>query len=731
MSNFFKVASVPTDAYTNSNLVYFNTRDIGMVGSRVLIAGFPFNTRGDDAVAPGTIAMNGIQRKCCGVRTATGDAVEIPIGGYRPPAPSAIVSMTVEMEYVVASKKGGSLDVQLVAKFFDNMFAGQMFKAEQTIACVLDASSKYIARVVSVQAVDKTGAELDMAEFVGGETTVLVAAKERCEITLVNQRDVDVDAAAPQLIQKFDLENLGIGGLRAQFGQVFRRAFASRIMPPSVVKRLGIPHVKGVLLYGPPGTGKTLIARKIGEILNTRPPKIIGGPELLDKFVGGTEANVRKLFADAEADQAAKGDQSPLHLIIFDEFDSICKQRGSVRDSTGVADNVVNQLLSKIDGVNTLNNVLLIGMTNRKDLIDDAILRPGRFEVHVEIGLPDEDGRAEVFRIHTKSMRDNGSLDDHIDYAELAKNSKNFSGAEIAGVVRSATSYALERHVDFENPTHAIDASDLKITMQDFRAALNEVKPAFGAAKDECDTMMRSGIVSYGPAWDYSVQQALSFIEHIANEKSKLNLLSVLFEGPVGSGKSAFAAHVALSSNFPFVKLISNDTLVAYGESQKANIIRKAFEDAYKSKLSVIVLDDIERLVEYSHLGGRYSNLLLQTLLVLIKRQPPAGHKLIVLGTTSLSDVMESLELASVFSTTLHVTEVDRQQVPLVAANMGMNFATPSDAGLIVSRLTGSIPIKKLLLVLEMANDEAKGISEGSFRTAMENVLPDKYESYQ
>jgi len=143
-----------------------------------------------------------------------------------------------------------------------------------------------------------------------------------------------------------------------------------------------------MLLHGPPGTGKTLIARKIAGALNCEEPKICNGPEIFDKYVGVAEENVRKLFADAEAEQAEKGDQSGLHVIIFDEFDSICRARGS-RNDTGVADNVVNQLLSKMDGVESLNNILLIGMTNRKDLIDEAILRPGRMEIHLEIGLPD------------------------------------------------------------------------------------------------------------------------------------------------------------------------------------------------------------------------------------------------------------------------------------------------------------------------------------------------------
>ena len=149
-----------------------------------------------------------------------------------------------------------------------------------------------------------------------------------------------------------------------------------------------------MLLHGPPGTGKTLIARKIAGALNCEEPKICNGPEIFDKYVGGSEQKVRELFADAEAEQAEKGDESGLHVIIFDEIDAICRARGSRgSDSTGVGENVVNQLLSKMDGVESLNNILIIGMTNRKDMIDEAILRPGRMEIHLEIGLPDQHGR--------------------------------------------------------------------------------------------------------------------------------------------------------------------------------------------------------------------------------------------------------------------------------------------------------------------------------------------------
>ena len=133
-------------------------------------------------------------------------------------------------------------------------------------------------------------------------------------------------SANPSLFRHdFNFETLGIGGLDKEFSAIFRRAFASRVFPSSVVKKLGIQHVKGVLLYGPPGTGKTLMARQIGKMLNAREPKIVNGPEILNKYVGQSEENIRNLFKDAEIEYRERGDDSDLHIIIFDELDAICR----------------------------------------------------------------------------------------------------------------------------------------------------------------------------------------------------------------------------------------------------------------------------------------------------------------------------------------------------------------------------------------------------------------------
>lgn len=122
-----------------------------------------------------------------------------------------------------------------------------------------------------------------------------------------------------------DIEALGIGGCNEQFGEIFRRAFVPRLLPPAMIKLYGMKLVKGIILYGPPGTGKTLIARKIGEVLDAKNIKLVSGPEVLNQFVGGSEENVRKLFIEAEKEYELKGEDSDLHLIILDELDAICR----------------------------------------------------------------------------------------------------------------------------------------------------------------------------------------------------------------------------------------------------------------------------------------------------------------------------------------------------------------------------------------------------------------------
>jgi len=151
-----------------------------------------------------------------------------------------------------------------------------------------------------------------------------------------------------------------------------------------------------------------------------------------------------------------------------------------------------------MDGVDQLNNILIIGMTNRLDMIDEALLRPGRLEVHMEISLPDEHGRYQILNIHTAKMRKNGVMDRDVDLNELAKLTKNFSGAEIGGLVKSATSFAFNRHVKVGTMAGiSDDVENLRVNLEDFSNALGEVHPAFGVSEEELAQVVQNGIIHY------------------------------------------------------------------------------------------------------------------------------------------------------------------------------------------------------------------------------------------
>ncbi|PIO69711.1 ATPase, AAA family, partial [Teladorsagia circumcincta] len=452
----------------------------------------------------------------------------------------------------------------------------------------------------------------------------------------------------------WDFQKMGIGGLDKEFSGIFRRAFASRVFPPEFIEQLGMKHVRGILLFGPPGTGKTLMARQIGKMLNAREPKIVNGPQILDKYVGESESNVRKLFADAEEEWRRCGSNSGLHIIIFDEIDAICKQRGSMAGSSSVHDTVVNQLLSKMDGVEQLNNILVIGMTNRKDMIDEALLRPGRLEVQMEVSLPDEFGRLQILRIHTSRMREYKKLDPEVNLEELAKRTKNFSGAEIEGLVRAAQSSAMNRLVKAGGKVQLDpDAIDkLMINAADFDYALeNDIKPAFGRSDESLEKFLRRGMVVWGSEVTRILEEGARLVEETVNPDAG-GFVTAVLAGPPRSGKSFLAAEIARASDFPLIKVVSPGDMVGFSESAKCQCLRKAFADAFRSRLSVLLIDNVERLLDYSPVGPRFSNLVLQALLVLLNEPPPqgSGHVIDVPVLTTPAHIMHVLQESDVFT---------------------------------------------------------------------------------
>ncbi|AFZ79046.1 N-ethylmaleimide-sensitive factor, putative [Theileria equi strain WA] len=513
----------------------------------------------------------------------------------------------------------------------------------------------------------------------------------------------------------FKFEELGIGGLDNEFADIFRRAFASRIYPPELLKELGISHVKGLLLYGPPGTGKTLIARQISKALNCSKPKTVNGPEIMSRFFGQSEENIRNLFKDAEEEYSRLGDRSSLHIIIFDEIDSICQRRGSDTSGTAARDSIVNQLLSKIDGVDSLNNILLIGMTNRLDMIDEALLRPGRFEVHIEVGLPDKLGRVQILKIHTRTMRESKRLSDDVDLDEICSLTKNYSGAELEGLVKCAVSFAIQRHIDGNDISKPKDIDKIIVKHSDFHCALGEVKPAYGVDSTNLTVFSKHGIIPFGENFHSVLETCITLAEQVS-KSDKTPVLSVLLHGAVGSGKSALAAHVASIANFPFVKVISPENYIGLSELAKVNAIHKAFDDAHKTPQSLIILDNIERLIDYTPIGPRFSNNILQCLLILIKKAPKHGRRIFVIGTTSEETFMDMANVTDAFTVAAQVPLVtgpeEIYKALFESKPQGIEFADGEIKEVANCGKVPEIGIKHLMLALEIAIQ--KSISDGS-----------------
>jgi len=247
-------------------------------------------------------------------------------------------------------------------------------------------------------------------------------------------------------------------------------------------------------------------------------------------------------------------------------------------------------------------------------------------------------------------------------------------------------------------------AEKLMIGRADFLHALeNDVKPAFGASQEMLQTFLARGV----QVWGQPVQDVLDdghlLIQQAASQDGP-GLVSMLLEGAPNAGKTALAAKLADESGFPFIKICSPDDMVGFTESAKCMKIAKIFDDAYRSMMSCIIVDSLERLLDYGPIGPRYSNLTLQALLVLLKKNPPKGRRLLIICTTSRKEVLDQMEMLSVFTDVLHVSNLSSPQH--LGAILSQNDAfSKQEVATIVNKLKGyriCIGVKKLLGLLDM-----------------------------
>ncbi len=376
-----------------------------------------------------------------------------------------------------------------------------------------------------------------------------------------------------------------VGGLDREIQKV-REMVELPLRHPSLFKRLGIDPPKGILLRGPPGCGKTLLARAVANESEAYFISI-NGPEIMSKFYGESEKKLRKIFIDAE-------EKSP-SIIFIDEIDAIAPKRETVTGE--VERRVVAQLLALMDGLHSRGKVIVIGATNRPNSLDPALRRPGRFDREIEIKVPNEKGRREVFQIHTRNMPlEKISLK---DYANITH---GFVGADIMAVCREAAMAALRRYLPkIDLDSEMIDPElleQMKITKADFEEALKEVMPS-GIREVFVEIPNVSweqigGLEELKQKLIEAVDWPLShpkIFERMGIKPPR----GILLYGPPGCGKTLLARAVAHESKANFISIKGPELLSKYvGESEKA--IREIFRKAKMAAPCIIFFDEFDSI---------------------------------------------------------------------------------------------------------------------------------------
>jgi transitional endoplasmic reticulum ATPase len=361
-----------------------------------------------------------------------------------------------------------------------------------------------------------------------------------------------------------------IGGLDDELDTI-REMIELPLSEPDVFRRLGIDPPKGVLLYGPPGTGKTLIARAVANEVDAH-FQTISGPEIVSKYKGESEEQLRDAFRTAS-------DNAPAILFI-DEIDSIAGTRDEDAD---MENRIVAQLLTLMDGLAERGRVIVIGATNRVDVIDPALRRGGRFDREIEIGVPGETGRREILDVHTREM----PIADDVDLDRLAARTHGFVGADLQSLVTEAAMNALRR-----------TRAEPMVARDDFEAAMAAVDPSamreYVAEKPTKTFADVGGLEAAQRKLEEAVMWPLSYTE-LFEATATDPPSGVLLYGPPGTGKTLLATALAGESEVNFIRVAGPELLDKYvGESEKA--VREVFERARQASPAIVFFDEIDAI---------------------------------------------------------------------------------------------------------------------------------------
>ena len=468
-----------------------------------------------------------------------------------------------------------------------------------------------------------------------------VIVSENTEIVL-NPEAVELkEESAP------DITYEDIGGLEEEIKKI-REMVELPLKHPEIFQRLGVEPPKGVLLHGPPGTGKTLLAKAVASETNSH-FICINGPEVMSKYYGQSEQNLRDKFADAEKNAPS--------IIFIDEIDAIATKREETRGE--VERRVVAQLLALMDGLKSRGRVVVIAATNVPNILDPALRRPGRFDRELEIGVPNKHGRLNILKIHTRNMpllsenhvTDKPNLKSEVvDLNELAAITHGFVGADVASLAKEAAMIVLRRVL----PDLKYDADEtvpkeilekLMITRTDFKEALKVVRPS--ALREVLVETPNVKWVDIG-GLEKVRQEVIEAVEWPLKHPDAFKRLGVkppkgiLLYGAPGTGKTLVAKAVAHECEANFISIKGPELLSKWvGESEKA--VREVFKKARQTAPTIIFFDEIDSLVPRrtsssdNHVTERVVNQLLTEMDGLEEL-----NDIVVIGATNRPDMIDT-----------------------------------------------------------------------------------------
>ena len=465
---------------------------------------------------------------------------------------------------------------------------------------------------------------------------IVIDANPKQAVVITEQTEVkfNPEAVAVEEEKVFEVTYEDIGGLEDELKKV-REMVELPLKHPELFEALGIEPPKGVLLHGPPGTGKTLLAKAVANETQAN-FILINGPEIMSKYYGQSEENLRKKFEEAEKNAPS--------IIFIDEIDAIASKR---EESKGeVERRVVAQMLALMDGLKSRGKVIVIGATNIPNELDPALRRPGRFDRELEIGVPGKEGRHNILKIHTRNM----PLAKNVNLKDIAEITHGFVGADLSSLAKEAAMNLLrEIYPDLKleegQPIPREVLEKLKIAKKDFIEALKVVRPS--AMREVLIEVPNVKWENIG-GLEVIRQELLEAVEWPLNHPQVFTRLGIkppkgiLLYGPPGTGKTLLAKAVANESKANFILIKGPELLSKWvGESEKA--VRKIFEKARQTSPTIIFFDEIDSIAprrgmnQDNNVTERVVNQLLTEMDGLVDL-----HNIVIIGATNRPDIMDT-----------------------------------------------------------------------------------------